>query len=255
MDLNFKKIGKGPAIVVLHGLFGMSDNWMSVAKKMSPEYSFYLLDLRNHGRSPHSSNMTYDLMTSDLKLFFEKHNLSEVVLLGHSMGGKVAMNFSVKYPYFLKKLIVVDTSLKKYPSSHFIDFLNAMLAVDLNVSSRKEIERDLLSVLKTDIVNIHFLLKNIYRNENNGFQWRIDLSALKENMDNILGSLEIDKPVKIKSLFMKGSESDYILPDDERIIKQNFPNAQIVEIEHATHLVHSSSPLKFENALRFFLNQ
>ena len=254
MELNFKQIGKGPAIVVLHGLFGMSDNWISIAKKMSDDYCFYLVDLRNHGKSPHSEVFNYDVMTHDVKLFLEKQNLSEVTLVGHSMGGKVAIGLSVKYPQFLKKLIVVDVALRKYQSKHFARFINTMLAVDLHKEqSRKNIENYLLSELKIHPAIILFLLKNLYTNADNKFHWRINLHALKKNIDPILGSIDIDEPVMIESLFMKGSESDYIMPDDERVIKQKFPNSQVIEIEKATHWVHSSAPLNFEKALRNFL--
>jgi len=254
MDLNFKKIGKGPSIVVLHGLFGMSDNWISIAKKMSNDYCFYLVDLRNHGSSPHSDVFNYDVMTNDVRLFLEKQNLSDVTLLGHSMGGKIAMNFAAKYPQFLIKLIVVDIALRKYNAPHFINFINSMLSIDLlKEQSRKGIENILLSRLKVDPAIIHFLLKNLYKNDNNHFNWRINLQVIKENVDEILGSFEINKPVIIESLFMKGSVSDYIRPEDELVIKHKFSNSQIVEIENATHWVHSSSPLNFEKALRNFL--
>ena len=253
MNLNFKQIGKGPAIVVLHGLFGMSDNWVSIAKKMSTDYCFYLLDLRNHGRSPHSAVFNIEVMTSDVKLFLENQGLSEVILLGHSMGGKVAMNFSVKYPQFLKNLIVVDIGLKRYDSPHFASFINAMLTVNLDVQSRKDIEKSLLSIPKIDSATAPFLLKNLVRNDEGTFQWRINLKALKMSIDSVLASVEIEGPVLVKSLFMKATRSDYILASDEQDIRQKFPNVQIVEIEHATHWVHSSSPLNFEKALRGFL--
>ncbi|KAA3611285.1 MAG: alpha/beta fold hydrolase [Calditrichaeota bacterium] len=254
MILNFKQIGEGPAIVILHGLFGMSDNWMSIAKKMSADYCFYLVDLRNHGRSPHSDVINYDVMSNDLRLFLERQNLSDIRLIGHSMGGKVAMNFSKHHSHFLSKLIVVDIAPKKYNSTQFIDFINALLFINLNLfQSRKEIENELLKKLKVHPGIIQFLLKNLFRTENNRFKWRMNLPALKMNIDNILDGLKISNPVMTKTLFMKGSESQYITFNDELIIKEKFPNSRIEEIKNATHWVHSSSPINFENTLRSFL--
>lgn len=253
MNLNFKKIGEGPAIVVLHGFFGMSDNWISLAKKMSSEYSFYLVDLRNHGKSPHSDVINFDVMSRDVKLLVEKQNLSEITLLGHSMGGKVAMYFALKYPQLLNKLVVVDIALKKYKSPYFAMLIQALLAVDLNVQSRKEIENELLSTIKIDPAIVHFFMKNLYRDDNNNFKWLINLHSLRKNIENIMDGFEIDEAIEVDSLFIKGSESDYILAEDALFYSQKFPNSQIVEIKNATHWVHSSAPQNFEKALRNFL--
>ncbi len=254
MKLNFKKIGKGPVIVVLHGLFGMSDNWHSIAKKMSEDYCFYLVDLRNHGRSPHSDIFDYDVMTEDIRQFLEGNNLSDVSLLGHSMGGKVAMCFASKYPQILQKLIVVDIAPKAYESSHFKIFIEAMLSVDLAaVQSRKEIENLLLKRLNVHPAIVQFLLKNIFRKEKNLFEWRINLPAIKNGMETILDFQVSDHPILVDTLFMKGEHSDYILPDDHEMISRYFPQSKIEEIKNASHWVHSAAPINFEKSLRNFL--
>jgi esterase len=254
MKLNFKKIGKGPVIVVLHGLFGMSDNWFSIAKKMSADYCFYLVDLRNHGRSPHSDLFNYNVMTEDIRQFLEENGLSDIYLLGHSMGGKIAMCFATKYPRFLQKLIIVDIAPKAYKSSHFKTFIDAMLSLDLTtVESRKEIEILLLKRLNVHPSIVQFLLKNIFRNENNRFEWRLNLSALKTNMKTILDFSDIEQPILVETLFMRGQYSDYILEEDEMFINRIFKNNHIKEIKNASHWVHSTAPINFEKTLRNFL--
>jgi pimeloyl-ACP methyl ester carboxylesterase len=232
----------------------MSDNWLSIAKKMSADYCFYLVDLRNHGRSPHSDIFDYDVMTEDIRLFLKENNLSDISLLGHSMGGKVAMSFASKYPRFLQKLIIVDIAPKAYKSSHFKTFIDAMLSLDLTmVESRKEIENRLLQKLNVHPAIIQFLLKNIFRNKNNLFEWRINLPAIKNGMETILDFQVPDHPILVDTLFMKGEYSDYISPLDHGMISRHFPQGKIEGIKNDSHWVHSSAPINFEKSLRNFL--
>jgi len=256
MKLAFKQIGSGPPVIVLHGLFGMSDNWMNIAKKLSSEYCFYLLDLRNHGNSPHDDQIDFPLMAQDVREFLDSHHLTDVALLGHSLGGKVAMQTAVQSDQNLDKLIIVDIANKVYQTSYFEEYIDAMLAIDLSaVESRRDAEKVFLEQKNVDVAVLQFLLKNLYRGKDNNFQWRLNLQALKNNMNNLLTDIHIDKPVKTKTLFMKGSESAYIKKEDETGIKNEFENVQIVSIEGANHWVHFSAQQNFITALKSFLGQ
>jgi len=256
MKLYHQKIGKGPVIVILHGLFGMPDNWMSIAKKLAPSFTLYLMDQRNHGKSPHDAEHNYDVMTTDLLEFFTEHNLKDVILIGHSMGGKAAMNFASKHSHLLSKLVIVDIAPKEYDTSYFADYLNAMCEMDLpDITSRNEAINQLQKKLDLHPATAQFLLKNLYRDDSNNFKWRINLDALGKNLESILGDGAVTKPAEIKTLFMAGEHSNYIEPQDVDIIKNFFPNSEIVEISGANHWVHASAPVHFENALLKFIEK
>lgn len=256
MKLFHRKIGDGPAVVVLHGLYGMSDNWMSVAKSLSSHYCFYLLDLRNHGRSPHSSDMSYPLMAEDVREFLEQHNLPEVNLLGHSMGGKVAMTFAREYPQFLRKLVVVDISPSENRADHLVRFLDAMSEIDIvSINSRQQAEEQLKREAGANIAIVRFLLKNLDRDEQNQFSWRLNLNALKNNISQIMSGIDLINPINVPALFIKGEKSDYLNPQAQRIIKKYFSNSEIVEIAGASHWLHATAPNDFKKALQAFLTK
>lgn len=253
MDLAYKSIGSGPPIIVLHGLFGMSDNWMSVAKALSKDYTFYLVDLRNHGRSPHSDALSFQLMAEDVAHFLETHQLNQVTLLGHSLGGKVAINVADQFPKYLEKLVVVDIANKVYQTSYFEEYIDVMLQMNLNeIKTRSDAEKAFMQQRKVDIAVLQFLLKNLYREDDGTFKWRLNLTALKENINNILTDVKLNSPVKIETLFMKGSQSTYISAEDEKNIKRDFENVRIKTIPGANHWVHSSAQQNFINALLDF---
>lgn len=252
MDLACKQIGSGPPVVVLHGLFGMSDNWLSIARELKEHYTFYLPDLRNHGRSPHDKLINYDVMAKDVTVFLDKYNLKKITLIGHSLGGKVAMNLAALYPAYLRKLVVVDITNKIYRSSYFEEYIDVMLSLDLTkLHSRREAEEAFLNKKEVPFNILQFLLKNLYRNNDNQFKWRLNLTALKENMGNVLSAVNISSPVLTDTLFMKGSESNYILEQDYKDIKKDFPNANVVVIDGANHWVHAAAP---QNFIKAFLN-
>jgi esterase len=253
MKLAFKQIGAGPPIVILHGLFGMSDNWMNIAKKLSAEYCFYLLDLRNHGHSPHDDQINFQLTADDVTEFLDTHKLFDVTLLGHSLGGKVAIQTAVQSAYYLKKLVIADIANKVYQTSYFEEYMNAMLSIDLSdIQSRKDAEKAFLAQRVVEPAVLQFLLKNLYRDADNNFKWRLNLKALKNNINNILTDIKIEDPVQIATIFMKGSESAYIRPEDETRIKSEFENARIVMIDGANHWLHFSAQDNFITALKNF---
>jgi pimeloyl-ACP methyl ester carboxylesterase len=232
----------------------MSDNWMSVAKSLSSHYCFYLPDLRNHGRSPHSDKMSYKLMAEDVFEFFDQHQLKNVSLLGHSMGGKVAMAFARDYPGLLKKLVIVDISPAENRADHLVRFLDAMLKIDVSIiESRQQAEKELMNKSGANTAIAQFLLKNLNRDDQNSFNWRLNLSALKNNISQIMSGVDFIAPSDIPSLFIKGELSNYINPDTEKLIKKYFSNAKIVEIAGANHWVHATAAKEFKNVLQSFL--
>jgi pimeloyl-ACP methyl ester carboxylesterase len=237
-------------MVILHGLFGFSDNWHTHAKKLSEYYRVILVDLRNHGHSPWSEEFSYQLMVDDLKELFSKLDLSDVILLGHSMGGKVAMHFAQQYPDFLEKIIVVDMGIKEYPLHHQ-HILKAFDSIDLgSISARSEAEKILSSFISSNGV-VQFLLKNLYWKDKGKLAWRVNFKVLSDSMDEILSALPF-KEVLLPTLFIRGSLSDYILDSDFEEIENYFPDSQFVTIDNAGHWVHAEAPDEFTDAVLGF---
>lgn len=244
MKLHYRESGQGIPLVILHGLFGLSDNWQTLAKYLSQKYHVYLPDLRNHGRSPHSEEFNYAVMAEDLREFITDNQLQNVVLLGHSMGGKVAMNLALEYPNLLSKLIVVDIAPRPYPVHHQ-DILDSLNAIDITkMSSRSEAEAALEVSIPEAEVRL-FLLKNLYRKEDNSFGWRMNLAVLEQNIEEVGRETTSDVPFDKPTLFIKGAHSRYIQEKDTAGIQQLFPQAQIETIADAGHWVHAQAPEKF----------
>ncbi len=252
MELYYREMGEGQPLVILHGLFGFSDNWQTQAKKFSDYYRVILVDLRNHGHSPWSDEFSYALMVEDLKSLFEKLNLHEVILLGHSMGGKVAMHFAQQYSATLNKLIVVDMGVKSYPLHHE-HILKAFHQIDLSkLSARSEAESILKQFIDSEGVR-QFLLKNLYWMEKGKLSWRVNFSVLEREMPEILSALP-ENEVLVSTLFIKGALSNYILEEDLPTIESYFPDSQFISIENAGHWVHAEAPDAFvDHVLGFCL--
>ncbi|PSR54827.1 alpha/beta hydrolase [Adhaeribacter arboris] len=244
MKLHYRDLGQGTPFVILHGLFGISDNWQTLAKYWSQKYHVYLLDLRNHGRSPQSTDFNYDLMVEDLSEFITEHNLVNPVIMGHSMGGKVAMNFALSHPNQVSKLIVVDIAPRPYPVHHQ-DIINGLNAIDIStMTSRTEAETALEPYIPETDVRL-FLLKNLYRKEDNSFGWRMNLAAIERNIAEVGRETIADVPFTKPTLFVKGGNSRYIQEKDVPSIQRLFPNVQLVTIENVGHWVHAEAPEKF----------
>lgn len=252
MKLHFRELGEGQPMVILHGLFGFSDNWQTHAKKLAEYYRVILVDLRNHGHSDWSDDFSYELMAEDLHELFEDLNLKKVILLGHSMGGKVGMLFSQKYPEFLEKLIVVDIGVKEYPMHHQ-HILNGLHALDLSkINVRSEAERILMEYIESDGVR-QFLLKNLYWKEKGKLSWRMNIEVLERELPDILGALP-EHEVMIPTLFIRGELSNYILDEDFDEIQSLFPDSEVITIPGAGHWVHAEAPDEFiEKVLGFCL--
>lgn len=253
MQLNFKTFGEGPPLIILHGLFGMLDNWQTAAKQLSDTYMVFVVDQRNHGRSPHVDSMDYPSMANDLKVFMEANWIYEAHLLGHSMGGKTVMQFALEYPEMVDSLVVVDIAPKAYAGGHQSIF-DALHAMDLaEVKNRSEADQK-LSALIPDLGVRQFLLKNLSRDkENGGYRWKMNLDIITKDYPKIIAGLDIDGHFDRKTLFIRGGKSDYITSKDAIEIKKRFPQAEIRTIEDAGHWVHAENPTAMLQMLRQFL--
>lgn len=248
MQLHTQILGQGQPLVLLHGLFGSADNWGTVAKHFAQHYQVISIDLRNHGRSPHSDSQTYAEMADDLLETFDALGMDRVHLLGHSLGGKVAMQFATQYPAKVSKLIVVDMALRAYPD-RYTQLMNHMLAVNLSqMASRNEVDNALKDVIPHLRVR-QFLLTNLVKNEAQ-LQWRINLLALKQNYATLIAAVAVhfDQP----ALFIRGERSDYVQAHDITELQQHFPKAQFVTLP-TDHWVHAEQPQLFIDALAAFL--
>lgn len=262
--LNFKHFGQGEPLVIMHGLYGSSDNWVSIARELMTQFSVYLLDLRNHGDSPHLEEHNYQAMTDDLLEFYNHQQIYSAILMGHSMGGKVAMSFTALHPERVKKLIVVDISPRSYDylkgDLHKTDhelILKALSSVPINtLSSREQANQIIAPIIKSERIR-NFLLKNLKRQKDKSFTWKINLDVLHENLPQVLVGLEEEKDdlaaYQNPSLFIKGGASDYIQKQDETLIAKLFPRAQVKTIAGASHWVHAEKPREFLQLIKEFL--
>jgi len=249
MQLFFRRFGEkgNQPVVILHGLFGISDNWVSYGRRLSLEgYEIFIPDQRNHGQSPQSDNFNYLSLTDDLFDFIDENEIEDPIIIGHSMGGKVAMRFTLENPLLVKKLVVVDISLKAYgPRKQHLSIIKAMKSIDLaSINFRQEVEDQLAKYIPEPRIRL-FILKNLHRKSKNEFEWRLYYQGIEKSLtemfDAIDTSVKYDKP----TLFIKGGASDYILLEDYDQIRYNFSNAEIVTIENASHWLHVEVAEKF----------
>lgn len=250
MKLHYREIGAGQPFVILHGLFGYSDNWQTHAKKLADYYRVILVDQRNHGHSDWADSHSYDDMAGDLLEIIHELKLEKIILLGHSMGGKTAMRFAQLHPELLDKLIVVDIGIKTYPMHHN-EILNGLEAIDLNqIQTRGEAEEAMLPFVSSPGVR-QFLLKNLYWKEKGVLAWRMNIAALSAEMPLILNQLP-NTEVMTPTLFIRGALSNYILDEDWDDIEQLFPDSTLETIENAGHWVHAEAPKEFLNLVLTF---
>jgi esterase len=252
MELFFREYGKGQPIIILHGLLGSSDNWLPQAKMLSEQFHVFVVDQRNHGLSAHSDVFDYTALAGDIGEFIETHKLEKVILIGHSMGGKAAMNFALANPGKLDKLIVVDIAPKAYDvrHDHILDGLKA-IPID-QVQPRTDADNELAKHLPNPAVR-QFLLKNLMRKPEGGFGWRINLPVVDRNLEMIGGGLIEEGTFTRKTLFIRGSKSDYILDEDREQIKKIFPQSSLVSLDTG-HWVQAEKPTEFVEVILNFLN-
>lgn len=253
MQLNHKKYGEtGNIIIIIHGIFGSLDNWHTVAKELGATFQVYTLDMRNHGYSPHSDEMSIAAMVNDVLTFCREHNLESICLLGHSMGGKIAMSFANVHPEYLKKLIVVDIAPIAYRSGH-LPYFKAYNEIDLNsIQNRKELDEAFMAY-ETNVGIRQFLMKNIVSNGNGGYALKINIEGIKNGYDEIIGGIALE-PINVPTLFIKGENSNYISKEGEALIEQHFKDSQLISIPNAGHWVHAENKDGFIHALRNFID-
>jgi esterase len=252
MQLHFQSYGQGPPLIILHGLFGSLENWHSIGQMLAADFHVFTMDQRNHGRSPHATDMSYQLMAEDLKEFVADKQLGSVNLLGHSMGGKTAILFAISYPQLVEKLIVVDIAPRAYPDHHS-EILKALSSLDLSsFKSRAEMESQLASSIP-DLAVRRFLLKNVKRDQAGNFYWQMNLSAIEANYARLSEQISSQRPFEKPTLFIRGERSNYIRDDDMTAIQKLFPRVKLCEIAGAGHWVHAEAPEAFLRTVREFL--
>jgi esterase len=252
----FSKIhgDKGQDLIIIHGLFGMGDNWDTLAKQFSKYCKVHLIDLRNHGRSPHAKEFNYEVMCGDVLEYIEQHNIQKAILLGHSLGGKVAMKFAFTYPEKTEKLIVADIAPRKYSTDYHQNLLQKLSRLDLkDFTKRSELEAALCLFIEDAGIRL-FLLKNLYRDEYKNFAWRFNLEVLLEKISNIQDASFVNGVCAIPTHFIRGGNSDYITSADELLINKHFSDFSMATIAGAGHWLHAEKPdLFYAEAMGFCL--
>ena len=251
MKLFFQQYGSGEPLFIIHGLFGSLDNWHTLSKRFAASFKVLAVDLRNHGRSPHSDIFTYSAIAEDVLELMDDQHIGSAHVIGHSMGGKVAMQLAVSYPERVDRLIVVDIAPRSYRRLHD-EILDALMSVDLALfQSRHQIDEELGRKIPDRAIR-QFLLKNLARGESGSFHWKANLATISRNDEEL--STEIDAPAAFPNptLFVKGKRSDYIIESDSPSILRLFPNARIESID-AGHWVHAESPDRFADVVLDFL--
>ena len=251
MKLHFKSFGEGKPLVILHGLFGSLDNWQTHAKNFSKYFKVYIVDQRNHGRSPHSDEFSYELMVEDFNEFVEGQGLDDFVLIGHSMGGKTAMGYAEKYGEKLDKLVIVDIGPKQYPMHHD-QILAGLTSLDFDVVKSRKSADEYLQKYIPELGVRQFLLKNLYWVEKGKLAFRMNVTALNNTIQGILKNIEISE-VSTQTLFIRGEKSNYILDEDFDEIEDLFVDSDIITIENAGHWVHAEAPKEFYDEIMNFV--
>ncbi len=255
MKLFYKQYGTtGQPIFILHGIFGMLDNWHNIAKKLGEKYTTYNIDARNHGQSPHSDEMGFQLMAEDLIELADDLGIDKFILMGHSMGGKTAMWAAHQFPKRIEKLIVVDIAPKAYKPGH-APYFKAFEEINWNtLTNRKEVDEALMAY-ESDLGVRLFLAKNIERNDKGTFTVKSNIPAIKNAYEEIIDGLKFTNIYNGSALFISGEKSKYLSDDDKPYILQFFPKSEFISIPNAGHWVHADNPEGFINELLNFLNE
>ena len=267
MELFYRRFGGGPPLIILHGLYGSSDNWVSIGKALASNFEVFIIDQRNHGDSPHSKEHNYTLLKNDLYDFMNQHGIEKAVLMGHSMGGKTVMFFSADYPERVQSLLVIDISPRSYKSLlnsvpqaiDHMDIINAMLEVDFSVvEKRSDVDKQLSQGILYSKIR-HFLLKNVGRDKEGNYFWKLNIETLRDQLPEIMDGMDVKRfsngngitgfPV----LFIKGENSGYISTEDITLIQTIFPAADIASIPGAGHWLHAEKPELLLKTIKYFV--
>ena len=251
MKLYSRVFGEGQPLLIIHGLFGMSDNWQSLAKQFSVFFEVHLIDLPNHGRSYHTDDFSYAHMSEDIKAYIKDNNLQDTSIIGHSLGGKLAMQLAVSEPQLISKLIIVDISPRFYPIHHD-KIIEGLQSLDFSkLKSRSEADTVLSNYIEENDVR-QFLLKSMHWKEKGVLDFRFNLTAISANIANVGEALKEGSTFEKPTLFLKGENSNYINDNDEDLIFTHFPNAEIENISESGHWLHAENPTHFfETVMRF----
>src|SRR5690606_9660882 len=252
MKLFYRKEGSsGPNIVILHGLFGSSDNWLPQARMLAENASVFLVDLRNHGQSPHSDKFNYDVMADDVANLIDAEGISSPVLVGHSMGGKTAMSLALRNPGVPAGIVVVDIAPRRYPDQHdrIVEGLLALQPAELK--TRQEADEALSEYVPEPAVR-QFLLKNLKRESAGGFSWRMNLDTISSNMSEVSKPVESESPFPGPALFLRGARSHYVTDDDLKGIRELFPEAEL-ETFDTGHWIQAEKPRELVDRVRSFV--
>lgn len=254
MRLHSQVVGSGPDLIILHGLFGSHQNWRSVARRLSGQFRVHTVDLRNHGASPHHHEVNYPLMAEDLLSFMNQAGIERVHLLGHSLGGKVAMQFALLHAERVSKMIIVDIAPRAYEALHD-DVFEALRGLHLSRLRTRTDADEALAVSIPHHATRRFLLTNLMRTAAGGFRWRMNLGALHAQREQLTAAVTGMVPFEGPALFIRGEKSDYIADADRLHIERLFPCARLQTIEGAAHWVHVDALEAFQECVRRFLQE
>ncbi|AZQ42992.1 alpha/beta fold hydrolase [Nonlabens ponticola] len=253
MKLHSIILGEGKPFVILHGFLGMADNWKTLGTRWSQDgFQVHLLDQRNHGRSFHSDTFDYNDMAQDVSNYCKEYDLENIVLLGHSMGGKVAMRCAAMYPELIDKLIIADIAPKEY-APHHSDIINALQSVDFTTLKKRGDADKILAQRINDVGTRMFLMKSLHRIDKNTYGWRFNLPTLAASQHDVGTHEQHDEPIDIPTLFIRGGESGYILDSDKMLIDHAFAKAELKTIPNAGHWLHAQEPDKFHDMVVEFI--
>lgn len=264
MNLFYSKLGKGPALIIIHGLYGSGDNWFNIARALSENFTIYLIDQRNHGRSPHTLTHSYREMADDLDEFIKSQNLININIIGHSMGGKTAMTYCLEHGENVKKLINVDISpfsyenldyFKEQQSFHQSIIERFLTAPIKDSQSRLDIETHFAKNIR-DINTKRFLLKNLKRNKDGQFSWKLNIETISKSLANIIDAappIKMGAQSYVDTLFIRGGKSPYITNEDIDSINDIFSNSEFIKYENSGHWLHAEEPERFIKDVKCFL--
>lgn len=251
MKLFFRELGQGQPFIILHGLMGSSDNWLTQAKLLADQYHIYMVDQRNHGQSSHSDEFDYKVLANDIKDFLLQHRIERPIVLGHSMGGKAAMNFAIANPTMLDRLIVVDIAPKAYPVHHD-NIVEGLKAIPIERLKTRNEADEILSQFVKEVDVRQFLLKNLLRKPEGGFAWKINLNVIDSNLELISADIQFPGAYNGQALFVRGGHSHYVKDEDRPRIKELFPNSTLITMDTG-HWVQAEKPQEFVEVVKNFL--
>ncbi len=251
-QLNFRQLGAGKDVIILHGLLGSLDNWVSVAHKLASNYRITILDLPNHGKSHHSDLFSYEEMAYSLNSFIKYHNILNPTIIGHSMGGKVALQYAELYHKSISQLVIVDVFNREYDTKRFTHIFKAISIISSSkFNSRKEADNLIKEVIKNEGER-NFILKNLKRDVNR-FSWYPNVELLQKSIFQISSKIKLTSKIDINTLFIKGQNSNYITAGDINDLPNLFSDFKIVEIPNSGHWVHAENPSNFISTLEEFI--